>query len=316
MSQVSALATTSAWPNLSHAERAGTSDNEGMGEASELGVLLRAWRARVQPGDVGSPFGRAARKTPGLRREEVAWLAGVSPDYVKRLEQGRSHPSRSVIRAIARALRLSEAEYELACRLAGHASHLRTEVPQHITPSVQRLLDRLPDVPIAVFDAAWTRVDQNALWTAVTGDHRERPHRGSNIVWRTFLGDTGPVRHPSPEQYKRSLVADLRDVTARYPHDDELTGMVRDLRTASIDFNSIWANAGVGHHGGESKIIDHPIIGPIELDCDVLTVHGSDLRITLFTAPPRSPASESLRLLSVLGTENLTPSIGVGSNEQ
>jgi transcriptional regulator with XRE-family HTH domain len=316
MSQVSPLATTSAWPNLSHGERVGTGDNESMSESAELGAMLRAWRGRVHPGDVGSPFGRGSQKTPGLRREEVAWLAGVSPDYVKRLEQGRSHPSRSVIRAIARALRLSDAEYELACRLAGHASHLQAEVPQHITPSVQRLLDRLPDVPIAIFDAAWTRIEQNALWTGVTGDHRERPHRGTNIVWRTFRGDTGPVRHPNPEQYKHSLVADLRDVTARYPDDDELTGMVRDLRSASIDFNSIWGNGAVGHHGGESKIIDHPIIGPIELDCDVLTVHGSDLRIILFTAPPRSAASESLRLLSVLGTENLTPSLGAASPAQ
>jgi len=267
--------------------------------------MLRAWRGRIQPHDVGSPFGRGSDKTPGLRREEVAWLAGVSADYVKRLEQGRSHPSRSVIRALARALRLSGAEYELACRMAGHASHLQAEVPQHITPSVQRLLDRLPDVPIGVFDAAWTRIEHNELWSAVTGDERERPHRGTNIVWRTFLGESGPVRHPKPNEYQQSLVADLREVTVRYPHDDELAAMVHDLRSASAEFNRIWGQAGVGHHGGESKIIDHPIVGPIELDCDVLSVHGSDLRIIVFTAPHRSSASESLRLLAVIGTENL-----------
>ncbi len=159
---------------------------------------------------------------------------------MKRLEQGRSHPSRSVIRALARALRLSDAEYELACRLAGHASHLQAQVPQHISPSVQRLLDVLPDVPIAVFDAAWTRVEQNALWSAVTGDERERPYRSTNIVWRTFLGDPGPVRHPTPENYQNSLVADLRNVTARYPNDDELAAMVQDLRTSSAEFDSIW----------------------------------------------------------------------------
>ena len=296
----------SAWPNLSHRDRAKTGNNDGMGGSSELGVMLRAWRGRIQPHDVGSPFGRGSDKTPGLRREEVAWLAGVSADYVKRLEQGRSHPSRSVIRALSRALRLSDAEYELACRLAGHASHLRAEVPQHITPSTQRLLDRLPDVPIAVFDAAWTRVEQNALWSAVTGEERQRPHRGTNIVWRTFIGESGPVRHPKPEQYKHSLVADLREVTARYPHDDDLTAMVQDLRSANAEFNQIWGHAGVGHHGGESKIIDHPMLGPIELECDVLSVHGSDLRIVVFTAAPRSSASESLRLLSVLGTETST----------
>lgn len=77
------------------------------------------------------------------------------------------------------------------------------------------------------------------------------------------------------------------------------------LRSSSAEFNEIWGHARVGHHGGESKIIDHPIVGPIELDCDVLSVHGSDLRIIVFTAPHRSSASESLRLLSVIGTENL-----------
>lgn len=285
-----------------------------MSESSELGVMLRAWRGRIQPHNVGSPFGRGSDKTPGLRREEVAWLAGVSADYVKRLEQGRSHPSRSVVRALARALRLSDAEYELACRLAGHASHLRAEVPQHITASVQRLLDSLPDVPIAVFDAAWTRVEQNLLWSAVTGDERERPHRGTNIVWRTFLGKSGPVHHPKPEEYKHSLVADLRAVVARYPDDDDLAEMVRDLRSSSAEFNEIWGHARVGHHGGESKIIDHPMVGSIELDCDVLSVHGSDLRIIVFTAPPRSSASESLRLLSVLGTETGSSQLASGAS--
>lgn len=274
-----------------------------MSEFSELGGMLRAWRGRVQPEDVGSPFRRGPAKTPGLRREEVAWLAGVSADYVKRLEQGRSHPSRGVIRALARALRLSSAEYELACRLAGHAGHLHTEVQQHITPSVQRILDRLPEVPIAVFDAAWTRVEQNLLWTSVTGDERERPHRGANIVWRTFLGDPGPVRHANPREYKNSLVADLRKVVASYPADSDLVEMVDDLRSSSAEFEEMWGHARVGHHGGESKIIDHPLVGAIELDCDVLSVHDSNLRIVLFTAPPRSSASETLRLLAVLGNE-------------
>lgn len=279
-----------------------------MSEATELGAMLRAWRGQIQSGEVGSPFGRGSARTPGLRREEVAWLAGVSADYVKRLEQGRSHPSRSVIRALARALRLSNAEYELACRLAGHASRINAEVPQHITPSVQRLLDRLPDVPIAVFDAAWTRVEQNLLWTSLTGDERERPHRGTNIVWRTFVGEPGPVRHPKPKEYKSSLVADLRDVAARYPDDVELAEMIGDLRSSSVEFDEIWGHARVGHHGGESKVINHPIVGELELDCDVLSVHGSDLRIIIFTARSRSAASDTLRLLSVLGTEDLTTS--------
>jgi len=283
-----------------------------MSDSSDLGEMLRAWRGRIQPRDVGSPFGQVSTRTPGLRREEVGWLAGVSADYIKRIEQGRSHPSRSVIRAISRALRLSDEEYEMACRLAGHASHLATDVPQHITPSVQRLLDRLPDVAAAVFDASWTRVDQNSLWSALTGDQRELPNKNTNIVWRVFLGDRGPVHHPNSEDYKRSLVADLRDTTTRYPDDSQLADMVRDLRASSAEFVEVWNRADVGHHGGERKIVRHPTLGDIELDCDVLTVHGSDLRIVVFTAPPRSPANESLRLLSVLGTEDMAAPVTAG----
>ena len=285
-----------------------------MTDALDLATLLRSWRARVQPADVGSPFGRSSR-TPGLRREEVAWLAGVSPDYVKRLEQGRAHPGSGVLRALARALRLSDAEYELACRLAGHAAQLDGLVPHHIGPSVQRLLDRLRDTPIAVFDAAWTRLDQNELWAALTGDVRGRGGRSANIVWRTFTGDSGRVRHPSPDDYKKSLVADLHDVAARYPADPELAGMIRELRRSSAEFAGLWALSTVSHHGNERKIIDHPAVGELALDCDVLTVHGADLRIIVFTAAPGSEAADKLRLLRVLGTEDLAlpePPLGDG----
>lgn len=136
---------------------------EGMNETAEFGRMLRAWRARIRPEDVGSPFGRGSARTPGLRREEVAWLAGVSADYVKRLEQGNAHPSSGVVRSLVRALRLSEDEYDLACRLTGHAPTPDALIRQHIGASVRRPLDRLEDSPMAVFDAAWTRLEQNHL---------------------------------------------------------------------------------------------------------------------------------------------------------
>jgi transcriptional regulator with XRE-family HTH domain len=255
---------------------------------------------------VGFPFGRGSRRTPGLRREEVAWLAGVSPDYVKRLEQGRAHPSGAVLRALARTLRLSDTEYELACRLAGHATELNGQVPRHIGPSVQRLLDRLADTPIAVFDAAWTLLEHNELWTALTGDDvRSSRGRSANIVWRSFHGETGRVRHPHHEDYQQSLVADLHDVVTRYPADRELAGMIGALRASSPEFARLWERSTVAHHGHERKTVDHPEVGELELDCDVLSVHGADLRVIVFTATPGSEAADKLRLLTVLGTEDM-----------
>lgn len=277
-----------------------------MRETPDLAAMLRSWRARVQPDEVGSPFARGSRKTPGLRREEVAWLAGVSPDYVKRLEQGRAHPSAGVLRAISRALRLSVVEYELACRLAGHAAALDGLVPQHIGPSVQRLLDRLADAPIAVFDASWTRLEQNGLWIALTGDARGRAGRPANIVWRIFNNERGRIRHPFPDDHKASLVADLRDVASRYPADRQLSAMITALRRSSAEFARLWELSTVAHHGSERKIIDHPDVGELELDCDVLSVHGADLRIIVFTAAPGSEAAGKLRLLSALGAEDMS----------
>jgi transcriptional regulator with XRE-family HTH domain len=273
----------------------------------DLAVLLRSWRARLRPADAGLPFGTDSRRTPGLRREEVGWLAGVSPDYVKRLEQGRAHPSADILRALARALQLSEAEFELACRLAGHAAELDGMVPQLIGPGVQRMLSRLSDVPVAVFDAAWTLLEHNDLWAALHGETRMRPGRSTNLIWRAFHDDLGRVRHLFPDVHKASLVADLRDVASRYPRDRQLAGMISKLRHASAEFARLWQVSAAAHHRSERKTIDHPELGPIELDCDVLSVRGADLRVIVFTAAPGSEAAGKLRLLAVLGLQDMTP---------
>ncbi|MGW0085397.1 MmyB family transcriptional regulator [Streptomyces sp. NPDC003393] len=205
-------------------------------------------------------------------------------------------------------LRLSQTEYGLACRLAGHATDGSGLVPQHVGPSVQRLLDRFTDTPIAVFDAAWTLVQHNDPWAALTGyDWRSCGGRSANIVWRTFHDDMGRVRHPDPEGHKASLVADLHDVIARYPADRELVDMIGALRRSSPEFAYLWEGSTVAHHRSERKIVDHPHVGDVELDCDVLSVHGADLRVVVYTAAPDSEAADKLRLLTVLGTENMTP---------
>lgn len=271
-----------------------------MNETPTLAVLLRSWRARLQPSDVQLLPQPGARRTAGLRREEVAALSQVSPDYIKRIEQGRAHPSGPVLRALADTLRLSPAEYELACRLAGLAPDRDGLVPQRIGPSVQRLIDRLADAPIAVFDAAWTHLDHNDLWPMLTGvDWQGRRGRTANIVWMTFIEEHVPVRHPFPDEHKASLVGDLRDVATRYPANRELREMINELRSRSKEFARLWESGAVGHHQTARKTLEHPQLGPIELDCDVLSAHDSDVRIVVFTADPGSKAADKLRLLVV-----------------
>ena len=149
-------------------------------------------------------------------------------------------------------------------------------------------------------------LDHNELWTALTGEVPGRGSRSTNLVWRSFHGDEGRVRHPFPEEYKKSLVADLRDVAIRYPADRELAGMIGALRGSSPEFARMWESPEVAHHGNKTKIIDHPALGELELDCDVMSVHGADLRIIIFTAAPESEAASKLQLLTVLGTETMT----------
>jgi len=280
-------------------------DNERVDTLLELGPLLRSWRGRLQPADVGSPFGMTSTRTVGLRREEVAWLSGVSPDYVKRLEQGRANPTATVVHALARALRLSDSETATALRLAGHASDLRALMPRRITPSVRRLLDRFTDTPVAVFDAAWTRLDQNQMWTALIGNPRGRGDRCDNLVWGHFLGPPDRVRHPRLEEYRVSIVADLHRAHTQYPADADLASLVMGLRQGSEDFARLWDTAVLGEQASQHKTIDHPDLGPIELDCDIVTVQGAGLRLIIFTAEPSSAAAEQLRLLAVIGSQQI-----------
>ena len=171
---------------------------------------------------------------------------------------------------------------------------------------MQRIIERFQDTPIAVYDAAWTLLEHNEPWAALHGDTRWRRGREANLVWQHFLGEASRIRHPALQVFEQSLVADLRDVTTRYPADRAVTEMVGALRTLSPRFADLWSQPAVSLHGNESKIVDHPEVGPIALDCDVLSVHGTDLRLVILTAQPGSEAAGKLGLLSVLGTEDMT----------
>jgi transcriptional regulator with XRE-family HTH domain len=271
----------------------------------ELGASLRTWRDRLQPGEAGLPAGRA-RRAPGLRREEVAALAGLSVDYLARLEQGRAEsPSPLVLGALARALRLDDGERAHLYRLAGHVAPGAGRIDAHITPGVQRVLDRLVDTPVFVFDAAWTLITRNALGDALMGDMSAGTPRERNVVWGAFTGALSRVRHSEEEteSLKRELVADLREATGRYPDDEGLAALVADLRAVSPAFAELWAQGGVRPHAAARKTILHPDVGAITLDCDVLTVRDSDLRLVVYSAPAGSPEAQALALLGAVGLQ-------------
>lgn len=278
-----------------------------MTDHGELGAALRGWRDRVSPADAGMPAGRG-RRAPGLRREELALLAGVSADYITRLEQGRATaPSPQVLGALGRALRLSREEQDHLFRLAGQAPPRPGRIAAQLTPSVQRLLDQLTGVPVSVNDAAWNQVGWNQLWAALVGDPSARTGRDRNVLWCHFTGQLARVVRTSEDvtRFEQSAVADLRSATARYPDDQDLRRLVADLRAASARFAALWETGMVGTHREAHKTFDHPDVGLVTVDCDVLTVDGSDLRIVAYTAPSGSEAAEKLRLLSVIGTQVL-----------
>ena len=276
-------------------------------ESWEFGRAVRRWRDRAAPETAGVPAG-GRRRAAGLRREELAGLAGISVDYLTRLEQGRAtSPSSQVVEALARALRLSDAERELLFRFAGQAAPGRDVVPARITPSVQRLLDRLAHNPVAVYDAAWNLIVANQPYDALMGQTTSWRGIERNGVWRNLVGPGSRTVHTPEEQarFESLLVADLRMTAARYPADRELKRLIAELTSLSPRFAELWESGEAGPPQDQSrhKIINHPDVGLIALDCDTLIVAGDDLRITVYTAEPGTQDAERLALAVVLGTQ-------------
>jgi DNA-binding XRE family transcriptional regulator len=271
---------------------------------TEFGHTLRRWRDRVNPGAAGLPVG-GHRRAAGLRREELAQLAGISVDYITRLEQGRANnPSEQVVEALGRALRVSNGEREHLFHLAGLVPPGQGTVPAYITPGVQRMLDRLTGIPVAVLDAACTELLTSPLYTALMGEHHGNER---NALWRNFLGLGSRVRH-TPESLRAlqtSQVAQLRVAANRYPADQRVRRLIAELRANSDTFVEMWDSGAVSGPEASRKTIDHPQLGSMTLDCDVLTVAGADLSIIFYTAEPGTQDAERLALLAVVGTQTL-----------
>ncbi|MEE4543098.1 helix-turn-helix domain-containing protein [Streptomyces sp. V4-01] len=274
-----------------------------MSASGELAAILRGWRERLAPHAAGLPA-NTARRTKGLRREELAVLAGVSLDYVVRLEQGRAGaPSAQVCATLARALQLSDTEQEHLFRLAGHATG-GGRVSRLVPANVRRLVDRTGERPVAVFDAMWSLLLWNRMWAALTDDPSELREADRNLLWLQFTSASDCHLHgpDSAEALDASMVADLRRSAGRYPDDPQLHRLVARLNEASERFRTLWGRHEIAEHGPTIRRIVPSEVGPLELDCDILTTQRHDLRIVTYTAEPGSDSESRLALLATIGS--------------
>lgn len=267
-----------------------------------LADLLRAWRTRLVPADVGiESFGR--RRTKGLRREELAQLAGVSIDYIVRLEQGRSlTPSAQIVASLARALQLDRNETAAFFRAAGLASPSDGLISHHIPPGVQRMITRMSDLPLAVFAADWTLLHSTSLWRSLFGVPSVANDPTQNLIVQAFVDNTiaaVATAHGGPDAFERSLVADLRRTAATYSDDTRLQRLISHVRAQSPRFATLWDEGRVSPHQSMVKTVHHPVVGDIVLDCDVVTVPDSDIKLVVYSTTQTGPDAEKLDFLRV-----------------
>jgi transcriptional regulator with XRE-family HTH domain len=281
----------------------GRGAQDGSVDRAQLAQFLRDRRARVQPGDAGLPAG-PRRRTPGLRREEVAQLAGISVDYYVRLEQARGpHPSRAVLSSLADALRLAEAE-------RAHLFHLAGEVPAppsgpsaDVAPGILHLLERLDDTPAFVMDVKYEILAWNRMSVALLGDPETMMGAERNMAWQMFCGPhaIGPDAPSDVDAFADECVAELRAASARYPDDPGIQRLLGRLR-GSAEFVRRWQEHRVCVRRATTKTMQHPVVGELTLDCQVLEVPERGQRVVFYSAVPGSRSAEALKLLNVVGT--------------
>jgi transcriptional regulator with XRE-family HTH domain len=262
-----------------------------MPNRADLAAFLRTRRHRLQPHDVGLP-GAGRRRTPGLRRQEVAQLAGMSVDYYIRLEQARGpHPSRQVLAALARALMLTSDEREYLYRVAGQSPPPAASPSREVTPGLRNLIDSLTETPAYVVDAKYDVLAWNTLATHFIGDMSGVAESDRNMIRWIFRQPptAGPWADADAVRFTRSTVADLRASYARYPADRGIQELVTELLGTSPQFAEMWAAHEVEARRPLVKHVNHPLTGPIEFECQVLYVQEGGQRLITYCAAPGSP---------------------------
>lgn len=272
----------------------------------ELGAFLRHRREDLRPSDVGLvPGGR--RRAKGLRRDEVAVLATMSTDYYERIEQGRGpRPSPAMLGAIARALRLTLDERDYVYRLADQTPPPRHQSLGYADPGLMCVLDAVAStVPALVTDELSDVVAQNPLNVALLGPIADAPGRDSTFVWRWFTDPGLRSRYLADqhESLSREYVADLRAASAGRHLDEAAHSLVNALHEASPEFVTIWARQEVAIRHSTLKVLIHPQVGRLDLQCDVVLSPPSGQRLVLFRPQAGTGTAERLDLLRVLGAQ-------------
>ncbi|MGW2566497.1 helix-turn-helix domain-containing protein [Streptomyces sp. NPDC001537] len=274
---------------------------------AELSEFLRTRRARLKPEDVGLPdFGRH-RRVPGLRREELAQLAGVSVAYYTRLEQGNGrNVSAEVLDAIARALRLTEAEHNHLTHLAKPKQHKKKPAArsQQVRRSLRQLLDTMDSVPAYIGGRYSDILAWNRMAAAVFGDWGELAPPERNWARLVFLNPAYRELFVAWEEKASDVVALLRMQAGCYPDDPRLSALVGELSVKSEEFRRLWAMHDVKEKSHGVKHLHHPLVGDLMLNYESFPVtDGSDQALLVYHAEPGSPSAEALRLLASWGAD-------------
>ncbi|MFJ8473748.1 helix-turn-helix domain-containing protein [Kitasatospora sp. NPDC094011] len=256
-----------------------------MDTAQELAAFLRSRRERLDPDRLGLPVTRRPRRTPGLRREEVAELAGVSTDYVVRLEQGRGlRPSVEVLAALARALCLEPGERDYLFDLAGHRRPGTTGGPAAgAAPSLTALVGDLSPLPAMLLDHRYDMLAWNPEMARLLPDFEAVPPARRNAMWLCLLHPAMRGFYADREQVLRDGIAHLRAAWAAHPEDRELSGLIAEFATQDEDFARLWSEREVGVNGRGRKVLRHPVAGAITVDFDILLpLQDPELRLLVY----------------------------------
>jgi transcriptional regulator with XRE-family HTH domain len=271
---------------------------------SEVREFLRSRRARLRPEQAGLPVYGSNRRVPGLRREEVAMLAGLSSDYYVQLERGRlAGVSDSVLNAVADALQLDEAErthlFDLARTANATGTKPRRPSPQKVRPGLQRVLDAITDAPAWIRNGRADLLATNQLGRALYAPVLNDPVRPANTARFTFLSPRATEFYRDWETTAKDMVAVLRAEAGRNPYDKGLTDLVGELSTRSESFRTLWASHDVLFHQTGRKRLHHPVVGDLDLTYEAFDLcFLLGLRMLFYTAEPATTTADALNLLA------------------
>jgi transcriptional regulator with XRE-family HTH domain len=273
---------------------------------TELGTFLRSRRERIRPEDVGLVAG-PRRRVPGLRRDEVAQLAGASVDYYNEIERGAgSQPSEQMLAALARALRLTSDERDYLYRLADRPLPAHGGPQSHVHPGMTDLLTRLTSTPAQVITDLHVTLVQNPLAIALLGDQAGFRGKNASFVYRWFTDSDARRLYPEADHdtQSRTFVADLRAAAARRDAKDlQARTLIADLNARSPEFAALWVKHEVAVRRGDRKRINHPALGTLEVNCLNLFSEDGRQRLLWFTPALGTNSADKLDLLAVIGTQ-------------